>query len=299
MVHGILTTKLGGTDITDGSVLYSADLVDTFDAGSDTFTELNKQKYGDSSLSGCLIEEQAVPDQTAKMSAGKVLIGGLYYLIALDASIAFTNADGSNPRYDLVSVDTAGTVTVTDGTAAATPVMPSLPTDDNPIAYVYRAASDNIVGTADITDCRRIIGESYYYSDNTFDSNSTGATQTEKTVTIPAYRIQKKLKITFDVSGWLASYYDGWNTDATAYVYAYLYIDSDLQGTLQGLCSKEYYGSQQFITVAGQTATFIFDSADLDFTKPLLIEIKTIGIDGWSNALNIGVTTHGLLVEGE
>ena len=32
MTWGILTTKLGGTDITDGNVLYGADLVDTFDA---------------------------------------------------------------------------------------------------------------------------------------------------------------------------------------------------------------------------------------------------------------------------
>lgn len=181
-------TVADGDQLNDGyfNGIYNA-IKEVFDA-----------KYGDSVISDCEITEQTVPDQTVQMSSGKVLVNGIYFDISADASISLSAADGSNPRYDLISVASDGTVTVTDGTAAASPAMPTLPTDEVPLAYVYRAASDNTIETADITDCRRLVGVKYVY-----DNNSRINGSSTKSHVVPAFRCRKYITITFDLSSYI------------------------------------------------------------------------------------------------
>ena len=70
---------------------------------------------------------------------------------ATNSTIA-SNSSG-NPRIDLVSWDnTSGAVTVTTGTAAASPVAPATPTGKTPLATVAVANGASVPGT--ITDVR-------------------------------------------------------------------------------------------------------------------------------------------------
>jgi len=239
----IKNTLIGGTDNINGEDIEAVDVNDTNDAIITPFKELFAAKYGESVLSGCEITDQTSPDQTAQMSSGKVLVNGLYYVIAADASFAFTNADGSNPRYDLVSVDSAGTVTVTDGTAAATPAVPTLPTDDVPLAIVYRAASDNTINTADITDCRYMVDETGMKYIGSYNGESTSIS-----INVPPFVIKKYIviKMNVDITGWSASSplaNWSWSSSATIscqgnsavnYSKGNLYYNATYKGTILG-----------------------------------------------------------------
>lgn len=73
------------------------------------------------------------------------------------ATPTVTAADGTNPRRDIVTVSSAGVVTVTAGTATATPVEPAIPANSVLLAVVevLAAATDR---TAWISDRRVMIG---------------------------------------------------------------------------------------------------------------------------------------------
>ena len=137
-------TSLGGTDYVVGEIVQDYDMDDTNDRIIDTYKEIFDQKYGDSVLTGCEVTEQAVPDQTVQVSSGKILVNGLYYNVTGDATVNLTAADVTNPRWDIVSISSSDVINITSGTAAVTPVVPTLPTDDVPLATVYRVALDNI-----------------------------------------------------------------------------------------------------------------------------------------------------------
>ncbi len=77
--------------------------------------------------------------------------GAVFRKTGGNSVVSLSAADATNPRWDLVSLDaSAGTYTATAGTAAANPVKPSTPANEDAICYVYRAANDNTVNTRDI-----------------------------------------------------------------------------------------------------------------------------------------------------
>jgi len=95
-------------------------------------------------------------NMTVAVAAGTVLINGLHYAISAgDGTI--TTADASNPRFDLITINTSGAVVVTAGTAASNPVFPAIPADDAVLAAVHVPAGDTVIGAAQITDKRVIV----------------------------------------------------------------------------------------------------------------------------------------------
>jgi len=91
----------------------------------------------------------------AAASAGQVQVRGTLLTAAISAStVTIAAADGTNPRIDVVTVDTGGTVAKTDGTAAADPAPPSISATEMALAYVYVAAGVSTINSADITDAR-------------------------------------------------------------------------------------------------------------------------------------------------
>ena len=75
------------------------------------------------------------------------------------ASISLTAADATNPRVDIVYINSAGTLAKTDGTAAATDPVPSAdwPAGSAPIAIVFVApGATTITGDTYIFDVRAI-----------------------------------------------------------------------------------------------------------------------------------------------
>jgi hypothetical protein len=123
------------------SVVFSVDL-DILQAGISGI---------DCVLSGCAITGGA--DMTPAVAKGAVLSNGTLFAVAA-ADVTITTADGTNPRIDLIVVNSSGALAVRAGTAAASPVPPSRTANDVVLGMVWVPASDTAIATTQIIDKR-------------------------------------------------------------------------------------------------------------------------------------------------
>jgi hypothetical protein len=134
------------------------------DAGTSSQAEVDAVDFGilvaaysgTGVVTGGAVTAQSTPDMTVAVAAGTVLINGLHYTISAGNGTIST-ADASNPRFDLITINTSGAVVVTAGTAASNPVFPAIPADDAVVAAVHVPAGDTAIATAQITDKRVIV----------------------------------------------------------------------------------------------------------------------------------------------
>lgn len=108
-------------------------------------------------ISGCAVTESSPAAQTVDVALGVVSLVGSQITVSVQADVAVSAADGTNPRIDLITVNLAGTVVVTAGTAAAQPVMPAIPATSIPLAILFIAASDNVHANNQINDKRVLL----------------------------------------------------------------------------------------------------------------------------------------------
>lgn len=138
-------------------------------------------------LSGLTFTETGTPDLNLTLAAGTYEINGIEYSYG-GGTIANSSASGANPRIDVISINTSGTVTVTAGTAAANPVAPGLPSGECPLALVYRATSDNTISNEDITHWRVLqstaIGGDWNYMG--YRNVASGDTNSANIICLPA-----------------------------------------------------------------------------------------------------------------
>lgn len=139
---GFLIPNRGGANDDDLCVWMDTD-IDAMVRGS----------IGDGVLGGCAVTAQGSPDMTVAVAAGSVQIAGLTVAVS-GANGTITTADGSNPRLDVISINSAGTIVVTAGTPAAEPAAPALPASSAMLALVRIPASDTTISSAQIVDKR-------------------------------------------------------------------------------------------------------------------------------------------------
>jgi len=130
-------------------------------------------------ISGGLVEAQDTPDQTVAVSACYIVTPeGKYYVVSANSALAADAADATNQRIDIVYITSAGVLAYLAGTAAASPVQPSTPSNGTLLAAVTRAANDNTIASSDIEDQRTII--------ENIESKQGKAAITENTNAAPA-----------------------------------------------------------------------------------------------------------------
>jgi hypothetical protein len=124
--------------------------------------------------SGCTVTAQGSPDMTVAVAAGNIRIGGRFVKVTA-GNVTITAADGSNPRFDLIVVDTAGTKTAIAGTAASNAVFPAITAGRVVLAAVYVPTSDTAINTNQITDKRVMIDEPQYENIAWYGADKTAA----------------------------------------------------------------------------------------------------------------------------
>lgn len=104
-------------------------------------------------LQGGAVSAKATPDMSVNVQAGVAKIN--------DTNVSFsatnktvTAADATNPRFDIVVVNSSGAVSVVAGTAAATPVLPAVPANSTTLATLNIPAAATAVTSARISDVR-------------------------------------------------------------------------------------------------------------------------------------------------
>lgn len=119
------------------------------------------QEYLDALVEGingrnCVLSGLAVTggaDMTPAVAKGSVLTNGVLKAVAA-ADVTIGAADATNPRIDLIVVNSSGALAVRAGTAGANPKPPARSTNDVIIAAVYVPANDTSIETTKITDLR-------------------------------------------------------------------------------------------------------------------------------------------------
>lgn len=104
----------------------------------------------------CVLSGLAVTggvDMTPAVAKGAVLTNRIMKAVAA-ADVTITIADATNPRIDLIVVNSSGALAVRAGTAAAAPKPPARTANDVVIAAVYVPANDTSIETSKITDMR-------------------------------------------------------------------------------------------------------------------------------------------------
>lgn len=92
-------------------------------------------------------------DMTPAVAKGAVLSNRIMYAVAA-ADVTITTADATNPRIDLIVVNSSGALAVRAGTPAVAPKPPIRTANDVVIAFVYVPANDTAIATTQITDKR-------------------------------------------------------------------------------------------------------------------------------------------------
>lgn len=115
-------------------------------------------------------------DMTPAVSKGAVLSNRVMFAVAA-ADVTIGTADGTNPRIDLIVVNSSGALAVRAGTPAATPKPPARTANDVVIAAVYVAANDTSIETTKCVDMR--VAPHYpiciYRTTTAETTNTTGA----------------------------------------------------------------------------------------------------------------------------
>lgn len=109
------------------------------------YNDLREDAYGGSQL---LPREQTTPDLTLRVENGVVYVNGTRVIFAGGNSPSFT-APTTNPRIDLLTIDSAGTLARVVGTEAASPTTPTYPTDKVVICEVYNRVGQTSIKTTD------------------------------------------------------------------------------------------------------------------------------------------------------
>lgn len=106
-------------------------------------------------LSGAAVTAQGSPDMTVAVAKAATLSNGVLKATA-GANGTITTADATNPRIDLVVINSSGAIAVRAGTPAALPKPPTRTTNDVVLAAVYVPANDTTISSAQIVDMRVI-----------------------------------------------------------------------------------------------------------------------------------------------
>lgn len=107
-------------------------------------------------VSGCAVTAQGVPDMTVAVAAGTVLVAGVLASVAA-GNLTIGAADATNPRFDLIAVDSAGAKSVVAGAANANANYPVIPAGRVVLAAVYVPAADTTINANQITDKRVVV----------------------------------------------------------------------------------------------------------------------------------------------
>lgn len=126
--------------------------------------------------SGLAVTAQTVPNMTVQVAAGIASSTGTVFAPGAVASLAIgANATG-NPRFDLVVMNSAGTIAVRAGTAAANPIFPTLTAGDVMLAAVWVPNGAASIANANIVDKRILRGQGRLWVSDYGPSGIGGAT---------------------------------------------------------------------------------------------------------------------------
>lgn len=133
--------------ISDGEVLFDTE-----------YANLREAASGNATMEGLGVTQRgAGANMSVDVAAGDAWSDDVYVNKAATTNVVVTASHASLDRIDIVTMDSAGTISVTAGTPAANPSPPNLPADEIMFAYVSVPATVVTIINAYITDKREFV----------------------------------------------------------------------------------------------------------------------------------------------
>ena len=122
------------------------------------FDMLDLADGGEGVLNGCLVSASSPEALSVDVASGQVAIDGVIVDVAAQPDVSISTPNATQPRFDLVTVDDAGDVTITDGLPADfSPLFPNIPADSVALAVIYVRAGMTLVTEDHITNKRSTV----------------------------------------------------------------------------------------------------------------------------------------------
>ena len=220
-------------------------------AAAAQYNDLRKDAFASARL---LPHEQAAPDLTLKVESGVCFIGITKVVFAGGNSPSFT-APTTNPRIDLLTIDNAGVLARVAGTEAASPSIPTYPTDKVVLCEVFNRVGQTTIRDTDVAgqgyiqrDTRPFLGGTFI-SDNTQVAAGANISPSK----LNAGNVDANWLPDADLTRNLGSTTRQWNEirGGTIYAATALYI----AGILVASFASAFYGdgSDGDVTISGST----------------------------------------------
>ena len=139
-----LSTASSGAEVVDARD-YHTDLKDRLQSAS--------KGQGNIIISGGEVAEQGTPNMTVAVAAGEAIVNGTACKWA-GANSGTITAPTTHPRYDVVVINSDNTLSIVEGTEAASPAYPDIAATQRPLAILTLVVSQTTIETADIADWR-------------------------------------------------------------------------------------------------------------------------------------------------
>lgn len=111
-------------------------------------------------ISGGVVTEQSTPDMTVAISAGQAIVNGTVCVWDAQNSGTIT-APSSNPRFDIVVINSDNSISIVAGTESADAVLPSISDSQKAVAILMLTSSTTSITSSEIIDARK---QGAYYS---------------------------------------------------------------------------------------------------------------------------------------
>ncbi|MFT8351292.1 hypothetical protein [Clostridium saccharoperbutylacetonicum] len=109
-------------------------------------------------VSGGVVSSQSTPNMTANVTGCTLKTStGARQVVGANAALVVTTADTTNPRKDIVYVDSTGVAQYLQGIAALSPTAPVTPSGGFLLAEIYVAANATSITNSNITDKRKML----------------------------------------------------------------------------------------------------------------------------------------------
>ncbi len=188
-------------------------------------------------LSGCGLTQSGSPDMNVVVAAGWIQIDGILYSVTGGNAAVGNNASG-NPRIDLISVNSSGTITVTAGTASATPDAPEIPANNILLGLVYVANGETALTNDEIFNRQALItprsANGILFTDPTvagLTNNLNHSTGTYDRTSNQQLKIHEVGTSSYQVRGWYKTA-PATPYTITAYIESYSYSANVILGCL-------------------------------------------------------------------
>lgn len=105
----------------------------------------------------CKVTAQGTPNMTVAVTNGCTIVVDGATQSVTTGNVTIGAAHATLPRYDMVGSTSAGVKTYTAGTAAASPLPPTIPDGHIPFAFVYVPSNDTAINANQIVDKRMCV----------------------------------------------------------------------------------------------------------------------------------------------